>query len=181
MPPAGAPCAPAHIPLQGARMLWSTPEHGPRWALWGAGPNTSTTALRCDYPLVLPSERWGRGGSMIGTDRLNVPTIDTFSHRTISVTVPHNCSCPLLGSGAPLSYVQAHTMGHAGGRKQVNKALHTCTSWYAYAAMFGSSIDKQCSAVPLIRWFHEHFCVCTGCTDVCLVTLFWPCFVGQNL
>ena len=22
---------------------------------------------------------------------------------------------------------------------QVNKALHTCTSWYAYAAMFGSS------------------------------------------
>ena len=25
------------------------------------------------------------------------------------------------------------------GRTQVNKALHTCTSWYAYAAMFGSS------------------------------------------
>ena len=23
---------------------------------------------------------------------------------------------------------------------QVNKELHTCTSWYAYAAMFGSSI-----------------------------------------
>ena len=22
---------------------------------------------------------------------------------------------------------------------QVNKGLHTCTSWYAYAAMFGSS------------------------------------------
>ena len=22
---------------------------------------------------------------------------------------------------------------------QVNKVLHTCTSWYAYAAMFGSS------------------------------------------
>ena len=40
---------------------------------------------------------------------------------------------------------------------------------------------QQCSAVPLIRWFHEHFSVCTGCTDVCLVTLFWPCFVGQNL
>ena len=31
---------------------------------------------------------------------------------------------------------------------------------------------QQCSAVPLIRWFHEHFSVCTGCTDVCLVTLF---------
>ena len=30
-----------------------------------------------------------------------------------------------------------------GGRKQVNKALHTCTSWYAYAAMFGSSIDTM--------------------------------------
>ena len=29
------------------------------------------------------------------------------------------------------------------GRKQVNKALHTCTSWYAYAAMFGSSIDTM--------------------------------------
>ena len=29
------------------------------------------------------------------------------------------------------------------GRKQVNKALHTCTSWYAYATMFGSSIDKM--------------------------------------
>ena len=25
------------------------------------------------------------------------------------------------------------------GRTQVNKALHTCTSWHAYAAMFGSS------------------------------------------
>ena len=25
------------------------------------------------------------------------------------------------------------------GRKQVNKARHTCTSWYAYAAMFGRS------------------------------------------
>ena len=30
-----------------------------------------------------------------------------------------------------------------GGRKRVNKALHTCTSWYAYAAMFGSSIDTM--------------------------------------
>ena len=29
------------------------------------------------------------------------------------------------------------------GRKQVNKALHTCMSWYAYAAMFGSSIDTM--------------------------------------
>ena len=29
------------------------------------------------------------------------------------------------------------------GRKQVNKALHTCTSWYAYAAMIGSSIDTM--------------------------------------
>ena len=26
---------------------------------------------------------------------------------------------------------------------QVNKALHTCTSWYAYAAMFGSSASKH--------------------------------------
>ena len=40
---------------------------------------------------------------------------------------------------------------------------------------------QQCSAVPLIRWVHEHVSVCTGCTYVCLVTLFWPYFVGQNL
>ena len=25
---------------------------------------------------------------------------------------------------------------------QVNKELHTCTSWYAYAAMFGSSTEN---------------------------------------
>ena len=30
--------------------------------------------------------------------------------------------------------------------KQVNKALHTCTSWYAYAAMFGSSMAFQCGS-----------------------------------
>ena len=30
---------------------------------------------------------------------------------------------------------------------------------------------QQCSAVPLIRWFHVHLSVCTGCTDVCHVTL----------
>ena len=30
---------------------------------------------------------------------------------------------------------------------------------------------QQCSAVPLIRWFHKHLSVCTGCTDVCHVTL----------
>ena len=34
-------------------------------------------------------------------------------------------------------------LAQGGGRKQVNKALHTCTSWYAYAAMFGSSIDTM--------------------------------------
>ena len=40
---------------------------------------------------------------------------------------------------------------------------------------------QQCSAVPLIRWFREHFSICTGCTYVCLVILFWPFFVSQNL
>ena len=30
---------------------------------------------------------------------------------------------------------------------------------------------QQCSAVPLIRWFRKHLSVCTGCTDVCHVTL----------
>ena len=45
-----------------------------------------------------------------------------------------------------------------GGRKQVNKALHTCTSWYAYAAMFGSSIDTM---VPraLKRMYRLHRCL----------------------
>ena len=45
--------------------------------------------------------------------------------------------------------------GSVGGRKQVNKALHTCTSWYAYAAMFGSSID---TLVPraLLRMYRLH-------------------------
>ena len=53
-----------------------------------------------------------------------------------------------------LELSQAHPMqcnhtpvlmrGRRGGeRKQVNKALHTCTSWYAYAAMFGSSTDMM--------------------------------------
>ena len=54
--------------------------------------------------------------------------------------------------------VPRFTMGaHGGlkGRKQVNKALHTCTSWYAYAAMFGSSID---TVVPraLLRMYRLH-------------------------
>ena len=44
------------------------------------------------------------------------------------------------------------------GRKQVNKALHTCTSWYAYAAMFGSSIDTM---VPraLQCMYRLHLCL----------------------
>ena len=36
------------------------------------------------------------------------------------------------------------------GRKQVNKVLHTCTSWYTYAAMFGSS--KASTADHRIGW-----------------------------
>ena len=38
-------------------------------------------------------------------------------------------------------YITPHLHSRRGvhGRKQVNKALHTCTSSYAYAAMFGSS------------------------------------------
>ena len=31
-------------------------------------------------------------------------------------------------------------LGHRGGG-QVNNALHTCTAWYAHAAMFSSSIS----------------------------------------
>ena len=50
---------------------------------------------------------------------------------------------------------ERHIHQGRGGRKQVNKALHTCTSWYAYAAMFGSSID---TLVPraLLRMYRLH-------------------------
>ena len=37
-----------------------------------------------------------------------------------------------------------HSRG--GGGKQVNKALYTCTSWHAYAAMFSSSMAFQCGS-----------------------------------
>ena len=58
------------------------------------------------------------------------------------------------------------------GREQVNKALHTCTSWYAYAAMFGSSIilhSRESSELDMYK------------SNCHLVNCHWPCFVGQNL
>ena len=48
--------------------------------------------------------------------------------------------------------------GGGGGRKQVNKALHTCTSWYAYAAMFGSSIDTMGPRARQ-RMYRLHLCL----------------------
>ena len=70
----------------------------------------------------------GGGGQMSGTQKfayqkcLKEIRPFTFSHAKI-----------LVGRGGP-----------EGGRKQVNKALHTCTSWSAYAAMFGSSFNALC-------------------------------------
>ena len=45
--------------------------------------------------------------------------------------------------GTTLVWMHVNVPLQMQGRKQVNKALHTCTSWYAYAAMFGSSIDTM--------------------------------------
>ena len=52
--------------------------------------------------------------------------------------------------GQTHNWLQTSTYSHLvenRGRMQVNKALHTCTSWCAYAAMgapmFGSSADKH--------------------------------------
>ena len=50
---------------------------------------------------------------------------------------------------------------HHLGPQQVIKALHTCMSWYAYAAMFGSSIHTLsidglggCTGLPTFSdWF----------------------------
>ena len=36
---------------------------------------------------------------------------------------------------------ETHPQHTRPGRMQVNTALYTCVSWYAYAAMFGSSIE----------------------------------------
>ena len=49
------------------------------------------------------------------------------------------------------------------GRMQVNTALHTCTAWYAYAAMFGSSWMTQSMAfieIYVTGWPNEcqHIC-----------------------
>ena len=68
--------------------------------------------------------------------------------------VPTENQCPcqrlvacLTGTGITQQLSTASTKTEKqeiwGGRKQVNKALHACTSWYAYAAMFGSSIDTM--------------------------------------
>ena len=60
------------------------------------------------------------------------------------------------------------TMGKVAdrGRMQVNKALHTCTSCYAYAAMFSSSAGKQTNVK------HRRMC------RLALVVAYLP-FVGR--
>ena len=52
------------------------------------------------------------------------------------------------GRGGPNVSATRHYPGRedprrgGGGGGAVNKALYTCTSWYAYAAMFGSSFVR---------------------------------------
>ena len=57
---------------------------------------------------------------------------------------------------------------------QVKKALHTCASWYAYAAMFGSSTENTlCSSRALVY---------VQSVELHRVDSFIkPCFVGHNL
>ena len=42
----------------------------------------------------------------VGSDRLNVPAIDNSSHSSSSTAMSNQCTCPLLGWGAPLCNVQ---------------------------------------------------------------------------
>ena len=43
---------------------------------------------------------------MVGSDRLNVPAIDNSSHQSSSTAKSNQCTCPLLGWGAPLCKIQ---------------------------------------------------------------------------
>ena len=55
-----------------------------------------------------------------------------------------------------LCTLTAAVTGGEGGGEQVNKALHTCTSWYAYVAMCGSAIELNAmiqSSSPTIQCY----------------------------
>ena len=72
---------------------------------------------------------------------------------------------PMRKKGAPLAPCPQPTIsqnpGGGGASRSTKRSTH---------ARPGKHM-QQCSAVPLIRWFHKHLSVCTGCTDVCHVTL----------
>ena len=60
----------------------------------------------------------------------------SFPTNTQSSILDHKNSGPKISSKQRFNTHPVLRQGHAcarGGRKQVNKALHTCTSWYAYA------------------------------------------------
>ena len=65
------------------------------------------------------------GGSTVGIHRLNVPAIGTFSHSVVLAQL-HNCMCPLLGWGVPLSYVQPYV--------QVYRNIPVESQWLYLAA-----------------------------------------------
>ena len=82
---------------------------------------------------------------------------NNYGHESLSVRASDIYACHALHKGWMTSLIRMY-MACILGRKQVNKALHTCTSWYAYAAMFGSSIDTM---VPraLQRMYRLHLCL----------------------
>ena len=70
------------------------------------------------------------------------------------------------GSGHGMAGVH---QGMDGGHRETwsivgHKALHTCTSWYAYAAMFGSPWTKA-KATELLLYISQNVCVHFGCWD----------------
>ena len=78
---------------------------------------------------------YGGGGSMVGSDRLNVPAIDTFSHSPAVLRLCTFDTCPLLGWGAPLSMNRA--------RRAVSAVGHACTG-SPPAAVQTSSVTILC-------------------------------------
>ena len=52
---------------------------------------------RLDGSMGFNRKQSSTGGSMVGSDRLNVPAIDDSSHESSSTAKSNQCTCPLLG------------------------------------------------------------------------------------
>ena len=73
-----------------------------------------------------------------------------------------------LGRCAPTPFPPLPWVSH--GRQVAGRGAASRSTKRSTHARPGMHV-QQCSAVPLIRWFRKHLSVCTGCTDVCHVTL----------